>query len=434
MLVTDRVRALPPVTRDHLLRISALARATTYAIDLDAIGPAEDAGIVTVAPDGVVSFAYPLFGEAVYQDATAARRRAVHAELAEQATDIEGRARHRALATVGSDDAVAELLSDAARAASQRGALDAAAELAELAVRHTDAAAGNAFWLRVVHAARCQLRVGHPVRACELAERVSVTATERSPLRVAARQVIAESMTSTTPIEAIPVFEAALADIVDDPDVAVEIEMHLAMVTCSTMDAASAIGHAVRAVELAESMGKDGVIADALAIRTICTAMFGYGADTADLERALTLEDAGRGGTFLMSASMLVAQVYCWMGRLDTAATVLSALARRTEEQGRDAELAVERRLSRRGGMAGRRRDNSRVSPRRGDRPRGAEWTVGLPQLRGVDAGQHPRRGGGARPGGGRRRRRPRDRRADRLATGADAGGVGAHLRRTCTR
>src|SRR5262249_52276047 len=66
-------------------------------------------------------------------NATADQRRQVHQRLAADAPEVEEQARHRALACSGPDEAVAELLEQAAASARHRGAPDVAAELAERA-------------------------------------------------------------------------------------------------------------------------------------------------------------------------------------------------------------------------------------------------------------------------------------------------------------
>src|SRR6185312_8710314 len=126
------------------------------SIDLAALAPAEEAGIVTVDGTGRIEFAHPLLAAAAYESVPAARRRELHRRAAEVVADPEERARHLALASAGPDPAVAGQLDQGAAAAAARGAFDAAADLAELASRLTptdDAAAGAR---RLLAAARFQ--------------------------------------------------------------------------------------------------------------------------------------------------------------------------------------------------------------------------------------------------------------------------------------
>lgn len=77
-------------------------------IERSALGPAEDAQLVEI---GVrVRFRHPLVRSATYRAAVASERRAVHGALAEVTdpdTDPDRRARHRAQAAGGPDEAVA---------------------------------------------------------------------------------------------------------------------------------------------------------------------------------------------------------------------------------------------------------------------------------------------------------------------------------------
>jgi DNA-binding CsgD family transcriptional regulator len=135
-LTVRRIRALPGPTRDALLSAAALSRPDARGVDLAALAPAEDAGLVRVER-GLVEFAHPLIASAVYDAAPAARRRDLHRRLAEVASDPEEQARHLALGTDRPDERVAASLDEAAALAAARGAPAAAAELLELALRLT---------------------------------------------------------------------------------------------------------------------------------------------------------------------------------------------------------------------------------------------------------------------------------------------------------
>jgi DNA-binding CsgD family transcriptional regulator len=134
-LVVRRLAALPAKTRAALLRVAALARPTVELVDVDALAPAEEAGLVRVGLHGRVEFTHPLFASAVYTSAPRAQRREAHAALAETVGDPEERAHHLALAADGPDEQVAQALEDAGRSARRRGAPDVAAHLTELALK-----------------------------------------------------------------------------------------------------------------------------------------------------------------------------------------------------------------------------------------------------------------------------------------------------------
>ncbi|MYR62393.1 hypothetical protein GTY54_41395, partial [Streptomyces sp. SID625] len=61
-------------------------------------------GLLATEPEGpAVRFAHPLISAALYAEAPAQERRAVHAALSTAASDPIERARHLALATTGTD-------------------------------------------------------------------------------------------------------------------------------------------------------------------------------------------------------------------------------------------------------------------------------------------------------------------------------------------
>lgn len=135
---------------------------------LDALEPAASVGLITMAPGRVV-FTHPLIRSAVYQDATASRRRAAHALLA-RTLDPDGRADlrawHRAHATLGTDAEVALALADVAARARRRGALGPARTAYLRAAQLTPAAELRAHHL--VAAAICEHLAGHSDRAVPL--------------------------------------------------------------------------------------------------------------------------------------------------------------------------------------------------------------------------------------------------------------------------
>jgi DNA-binding CsgD family transcriptional regulator len=136
-LVLLRLGRLPRATRDVLAEIAAMSRPSTDDVDLEALAPAERAGIVRVLPGGRVDFTHPLFGSALYSSLPEATRRKLHRGLAAREVRLEERARHLALAAGGPDEASAEVLDRAAEAAGSRGAAEVAVELKELALRLT---------------------------------------------------------------------------------------------------------------------------------------------------------------------------------------------------------------------------------------------------------------------------------------------------------
>ncbi|MDO9174383.1 MAG: AAA family ATPase, partial [Actinomycetota bacterium] len=129
------MRSLPETTGDALRLLSAagaLGRRwpsvlRAAGVDIDALTPAEDAGLITVAADSL-RFVHPLFRAVVYAEATPAARRACHRALAETEPDPGRALWHEARANVGHDDALAVRLAAVAEEAFRTGAHSSAFE------------------------------------------------------------------------------------------------------------------------------------------------------------------------------------------------------------------------------------------------------------------------------------------------------------------
>jgi DNA-binding CsgD family transcriptional regulator len=136
-----RIRSLPETTRQLLLVAAAepvgdaalfLRAAAQLGIPVDALAPAEAAGVIEFGPR--MRFHHPLARSAAYLAADLTERRAVHRALAE-ATDPEldpdRRAWHAASASAGPDEVVAAELEASAGRAQSRGGIAAAAAFLE---------------------------------------------------------------------------------------------------------------------------------------------------------------------------------------------------------------------------------------------------------------------------------------------------------------
>ena len=145
-LVAARLRELPDATREALLFAAATtnptmgmvrrALQTTSKQTQARCAAAMVAGVIVVEGE-VVRFKHPLFAAAIYTAASSDERRAAHRRLAALVSSPEQHARHLALSTEAPDSSVASVVQKAALDVRGRGAPDAAAELAELAIRLT---------------------------------------------------------------------------------------------------------------------------------------------------------------------------------------------------------------------------------------------------------------------------------------------------------
>jgi DNA-binding CsgD family transcriptional regulator len=171
-----RVVSLPPDTQQLLLLAAAdptgdprllWQAANELGIGTDAAAAAESEGLILLEP--TVAFRHPLIRSAVYAGASPADRRKAHAALAASTdlkTDPDRRAWHRALATVGPNEPVADELERGASRARVRGGHVASAAFLERAAALTPDADRRAE--RLLAAAEAEVMGGAPRRAGEL--------------------------------------------------------------------------------------------------------------------------------------------------------------------------------------------------------------------------------------------------------------------------
>ena len=137
-LLGTRVAGLAEPVRRALLAValSGDLHAGELAAVTDAGDDALDAGLLTASGDRLRA-SHPLLAAAARSRSRRRERREIHRALAEAVADEELRARHLALAADRPDSALAEAVAAAAARASARGAVVAAVELAEHALRLT---------------------------------------------------------------------------------------------------------------------------------------------------------------------------------------------------------------------------------------------------------------------------------------------------------
>ena len=181
----EQIAALPPDTQRLLLIAAAdpvgepeLVQRAAQRLDvgIEAAAPAVASGLLEVGAQ--LRFRHPLVRSAIYQSASAQERRLVHGALA-AATDPEAdpdrRAWHRARATTGTDEGIAEELERSADRAQARGGVAAAAAFLERASALTPDPARRVE--RALAAALAKLLAGAPDAALQL-----LALAEGSPL------------------------------------------------------------------------------------------------------------------------------------------------------------------------------------------------------------------------------------------------------------
>jgi DNA-binding CsgD family transcriptional regulator len=344
-LVADRIRALPPETRSALLIVAATSTAsldlvTTALEDPSALEPAETTGVIEI-DDGRVRFTHPLLGSLAYSLAGAEERRLVHHRLAELVADLEQRARHLALATEESDEAVAETLEQAGQRAALRGAPDAAAELLEQACRLTPADREDNSSRRMVVAADYHFHAGDRPRARSLLEEV-LERVGSGAVRADALRMLGEIRYHDDSFpEAIALLEEALEHGEDAVERTAPIELGLVCAFVGAVNVAGGEPHVQRALEQTEQLGEPALQAQALALSTLVDFFLGRGLDEERLARALELEDPARAVVILLRPTMVAGTLSFYSGQLDRALELYTALRERIGERGEESHLPV---------------------------------------------------------------------------------------------
>ncbi|HWI70336.1 MAG TPA: AAA family ATPase, partial [Baekduia sp.] len=337
-MVDEGLRGLPDDVRLSLAVAAALERPDVVLIaaalpDLDVIAAltrAESSNIVTFA-GGAVAFTHPLLAAGVADHVPPAQHRAIHGRLAELVSDPEQRARHLARATVHADRETVAALDHAARLAADRGAPAAAAELLELA-----RALGADDPERRVRAAVHHFDAGDSDRARVLLE----TAVQQLQQPAAARSLLGTIRhRDGSYAEAAAILTQALDEAEPDGPLAVTTALELSFVLANQGLVVAAEPHVTRAARAAEQLGDDGLLAQALTVKTTVNFLLGRGLDDATLQHALQLEDHDRRGFVPHRPSMLAALLYAYVGRADDAWDAVTAVRDRCRERGEDSEL-----------------------------------------------------------------------------------------------
>jgi len=171
-----RINSLPTDTQRLVLVAAAepvgdaalfLRAAALLGIPVDALAPAEAAGVIEFGPR--MRFHHPLMRSAAYRSADLGDRRAVHRALADATdpqSDPDRRAWHAASAAAGPDDEVADELEASAGRAQSRGGVAAAAAFLERATALTSDPARRGS--RAIAAAHAKREAAAPEAAYEL--------------------------------------------------------------------------------------------------------------------------------------------------------------------------------------------------------------------------------------------------------------------------
>jgi DNA-binding CsgD family transcriptional regulator len=263
----ERARRLPAPTQRLLLLVAAddtgslatiFKAAATLGIEPDALDAAELASLVR-AVEGRVDVRHPLVRSTLYGDATFAERQAVHLALADVfdgAQDADRRAWHRAAASLGEDDEVADELEQAARRARRRSGFAAAGRALERAAELSgdDEARGR----RLVAAAQDAWLAGGPEQALALLDRARGLVSDPSVRADALHLRGTVELRCGEVAEAATMLAAGAAEIATAvPAKAIEMLAEAAQAASYAGDAAQVVEFGRRASELAGEDDRD---------------------------------------------------------------------------------------------------------------------------------------------------------------------------------
>lgn len=321
-LVHERIDRLRPPGLEVARVVAALADPSVGLVET-AVGRRAEVGLRDAIDAGILEvdgqrlrFTHPLLRSAVSSRATPAKRRSLHARLAEVAPSTEERARHLALAAIGPSREIAAAVEQAAESAHVRGAAPAAAELAELAVRLTPTDDVEDVRRRVLICADRLWEAGDGSRAIAMLEQ----ALEAAPPGLARAAVLAHLADTVADLvgqrRAIDLCREALAEADGDP--ALEAEIHLSLADLER-DGNRSLTHAELAVEAASRAGGAELRVRALARFGYLHFRAGRGIPRERMEEALRLEQTLPRGPLTGAATFVLANQLIWAGELERA-------------------------------------------------------------------------------------------------------------------
>jgi DNA-binding CsgD family transcriptional regulator len=342
-VVRERVEALSPEAREALLVVAALSTPTRDLVEAavgkpEALMQAVEEHVVVIEGDRV-RLDHPLLGSVAYAAERLERRRTLHRRLAGIVSGPEDRARHLAIASEGPDEDVADALEDAARGARKRGAAEAAAELAELAIQLTPATATEVAVRRRALAGDCYFAAGDARRAETLLEEV-VEAMPEGPARARILWRLAAVKAAVEgPPGAFPLYERALDESGDDVRLQAQIHDRLATWHWISRGAAAAEPHARALVELAERVGEPALLARAIGALLALQVVQGRGLDRPRYERMLELELEADDHGVELPGSTLHHQLLTWTGAYEESRERALVFFERARERGEAAQI-----------------------------------------------------------------------------------------------
>ncbi|MFT3866069.1 MAG: AAA family ATPase [Solirubrobacterales bacterium] len=297
------------------------------------IADAESTGILRL--DGArIEFSHPLVAGGAYAAASGPERREAHRRIA-GVTAGEERARHLALASVSADPDVVRTLDEAASAARARGASSDAAQLLELALR-----LGAVEPARRQEAAERHLDAGNVGRARELLQGL-VEELPAGGARARALGGLGTVHRLADDLRGSRAFLEQAAAETDDAGLRLLLSFELAFTCTQGGQLQDALAHGDAAVGQAESLGDPGLLAQALAVRTITRFQVGEGLDEESMRRSLELEDDVARTPAVLRPTFIAGLLLRWTARLDEAQEAIQSVRDQYRERGEESDLVM---------------------------------------------------------------------------------------------
>lgn len=345
-LAARRLATLPPTARRVLAMAAALGDP-----DLATIGRAQGSpasvsralrravaeGVVAVEHDRV-RFSHPLLAASAYGALAAPQRRTLHRSLAEVVGDDESRARHLALGHLAPDESVAQRIMVGSERAGRRGAPDAAADLAEAALRLTPHGDPATVARRTIALALALTRAGDPTEArarCLAALDGLDAGPERTSLLSIAGQTHLDQDGFQQGIDQLT--EAATT--AADPRLRATVEIQLAYALVNVERPRDASIHAADAVAAADALGDPRLRAAALGASMLCRYFVTSTADAAEVDRVLGLAGQVDGLPTMLRPGVTAGLLMLLSGRYRRASELLGSIAAGARDEGDEAGL-----------------------------------------------------------------------------------------------
>lgn len=324
-LVRERLDELAKPVQDLLAVVAALSDPTIETVEASGTGAAVDravrAGVLEQDAGGRLRFVHPMLASGVAARLAPRAQRALHARLA-ALVDGEERARHLALAASGPSAGVAAALQEAAREAAGRGAIAAAAELAEQAIRLTPPEHTEHLHARRLEAAAYEIPHGDTERARGHLEPL-LRELPAGPMRAGVLLQLAR-LHEQQAARALRLCQQAIVEAGPNDVRAAEAHQLAAEMSMLSGDIPGALDHARQACAVAESVGNRVVLIESLG--TLCHYQTYTGKiEPGLLEKAVELERQQARPTNNYSPREILGLRLMYADRLDEARELLEA-------------------------------------------------------------------------------------------------------------